>query len=151
MTSWDEPLFQLAVDTPCPGVRLIRAVGTLDTNAAARLLRLVDAQLALVRSGDRVIAHLLLDLSGVRHYHPRALESLRHARHGCARLDVGVHLTGGIDRAPLPVTARKALAEFSRFPSVEVAVDALRTVHPVPPRPVAGSVPSTIRSRTTVR
>lgn len=119
-------LFQLTVDTVGPGTRLIRAVGTLDRGTAARLLRLVDAQLALVRGGRRAFAGLVLDLAGIRHFEEAGVQALRHVRYSCARLGIAVHLTGGTERGVLlPVRARQVLGEFSNFPTVEVAVTAL--------------------------
>jgi hypothetical protein len=117
---------QLAVETPSAGFRLIRVAGSLGVEAAARLVRLADMQLqvlGVVGVARHAVCHLLVDLAGVGHFGPGAVETLRHVRHTAARAGIGVHLTGCAGRLTLlPVRVRQVLTEFSTFPSVEEAV-----------------------------
>ncbi|MEK6440747.1 STAS domain-containing protein [Pseudonocardia sp. T1-2H] len=117
---------QLAVETPSAGFRLIRVAGALGVEAAARLVRLADLQLqvlGVVGVARHTVGHLLVDLAGVGHFGPGAVETLRHVRHTAARAGIGVHLTGCGGRLTLlPVRVRQVLTEFSTFPSVEEAV-----------------------------
>jgi hypothetical protein len=117
---------QLAVETPSAGFRLIRVAGALGVEAAARLVRLADMQLqvlGVVGVARHTVGHLLVDLAGVGHFGPGAVETLRHVRHTAARAGIGVHLTGCGGRLTLlPVRVRQVLTEFSTFPSVEEAV-----------------------------
>jgi hypothetical protein len=117
---------QLAVETPSAGFRLIRVAGALGVEAAARLVRLADMQLqvlGVVGVARHAVGHLLVDLAGVGHFGPGAVETLRHVRHTAARAGIGVHLTGCGGRLTLlPVRVRQVLTEFSTFPSVEEAV-----------------------------
>lgn len=118
--------FQMAVEAPADRVRLIRVVGALDRAAAAGLLRLLDAQLELIAARHCRVTDMLVDLEGVSSYEPGGLETVRHARHATAARDVRVHLTGCSGRFhQLPLRARRLLAEFSTFPTVEVALATL--------------------------
>ena len=115
--------FQMAVEAPDEWVRVIRVSGTLDGAAAARLLRLVDAQLQLVMTGHRQVTELLIDLEGVNCYQRGGLETLRHARYSTAARGVALHLAGCSSRLhQLPLQVRQLVAEFSNFPTVEVAL-----------------------------
>lgn len=117
---------QLAVDTPHPGVRVILVAGPLGATGAARLVRLIDAQVHLVRSGQCRIEHLVVDLDGVTDFDPHALESLQSAEHACGEVHVGLHLSGFSGRLVLlPIRVRQALVRFSAFPTVEVALSSL--------------------------
>jgi ABC-type transporter Mla MlaB component len=144
---------QMAVESPAPGIRVIRTAGTLDRQAAARLLRLVDAQIAQAAAGHASLTHLIVDLANVNRFEPGGMETLHQHRSAGRTQDVGLHLTGGGGRlALLPVRVRHLLRDFSTFPSAEVAVAALtgkrhgrttgRTTGSEHPRPAIGPRPA---------
>jgi len=146
-------VMQMAVESPAAGIRVIRTAGTLDRQAAARLLRLVDAQIAQAAGGHTSLAHLIVDLANISRFEPGGMETLHHHRSTGRTNQVGLHLTGGGGRlALLPVRVRQLLRDFSTFPSAEVAVAALtgnrkgaiptRAVEPGQPRPPTGTRPS---------
>lgn len=129
MTAWTPTRLSLdGPDGPDPaarGVRVLHVRGELDRSAGARLLRLADAQLALVRAGTRDVAHLVVDLSGATGAGPGGTAALRHLRFACDRLGIGVHLAGADTVAPHSVPLGGQLAGFDRYPTVAVALDAL--------------------------
>lgn len=114
-----------AVPTPHPSVQVIHAAGVLDTPAVARLLRLIDARLALVDQGHSVIRHIVIDLGTTRTADTTALTLLDPtATHPHVRL----HLAGtGHLTANLPLAAHRHLSRFSTYPTVEAALHALTT------------------------
>lgn len=117
---------QLVVEAPQPGLRLLGMAGRLDPAAAARLLRLLDAQLDLVAAGYADTTHLVIDLAGVTGFEPGGLEALRHAPYTAARRGITVALCGCGGRTHLlPLRTRALLAEFRTFPTAEAATDAL--------------------------
>jgi hypothetical protein len=119
----------MAVDNPVHGIRIIRLMGDLDATGAARLMRLIDAQAQLVRSGRCEIAHLVLDLSPVSSFVADAMQTLRHVEYVCEQVGIRLHLAGFLDRsALLPSRVRQELIRFDVFPTTEVAVTALRRV-----------------------
>ena len=143
-----DPRFQIAVEAPDEAVRLIRIAGDLDRSAAARLLRLVDAQLDLVAARHRSVSHVLVDLECVRSFEPGGLDAVREARRTSAARGVRLHLVGCAGRSPLlPLRVCQVLAEFSTFPTVEIALAELsRTCATAPPETAAlvraGAVPA---------
>ena len=117
---------QLMMEAPEETLRLIRVCGPLDRAAAACVLRLVDAQLLLHRSGLRTLTDVVVDLEGASSFEPGGLESLRHLRHSAGRHGIAVHLAGCASRSHLlPLRARTVLTEFDTFPTAEVAVSEL--------------------------
>lgn len=119
-------LLQLAIETPTPGVRVVRVAGPLGPPGAARLIRLIDAQLHLARTGQVPVEHLVLDLEGVTDYDPDAVGALRSVEHACGEAHIGLHLAGFSGRLVLlPIRVRQLLLRFSAFPAVEVAVASL--------------------------
>lgn len=134
-----DPRFQIAVEAPDEAVRLIRIAGDLDRAAAARLLRLVDAQLDLVAARHRSVSHVLVDLECVRSFEPGGLDAVREARRTGAARGVRLHLVGCAGRSPLlPLRVCQVLAEFSTFPTVEIALAELsRTCATAPPETAA--------------
>lgn len=117
---------QLSVEAPQERVRLIRVVGALDRAAVASLLRLVDAQLALISARRCRVTDLFVDLEGVSSFEPGGLEVLRQARHSTGTRGIGLHLTGCSARFHLlPLRARQLLAAFNTFPTIEVGLTAM--------------------------
>jgi hypothetical protein len=144
---------QMAVESPGDGIRVIRTAGTLDRQAAARLLRLVDAQIAQAAAGHTSLAHLIIDLANINRFEPGGMETLHQHRSAGRTNQVGLHLAGGGGRlALLPVRVRQLLRDFSTFPTAEVAVAALtgnrhgpaptRAMESDHPRPPSESRPS---------
>ncbi|RZT87298.1 anti-anti-sigma regulatory factor [Pseudonocardia sediminis] len=139
-----ENRFRMAVEAPDDHVRMIRVAGNLDRAAAAGLLRLIDAQVRLHRSGHRRLTHLLVDLEAVHSFEPGGLQVLRHARHSTAGHGVGLHMAGCSGRLHLlPLRARQVLGEFSTFPTVEIALTELTGV---PRSSDSGDLPAPRRS-----
>ena len=103
---------------------MLHVDGPLDRAAGARLLRLADARLALVRAGTRHVRHLVLDVSGVTGTGTGGVAALRHLRFACERLGIGVHLAGADALVARGVRLGGQLAGFDRYPTVEVALDA---------------------------
>lgn len=123
-------MLQLTVEAPCSSLRLIRVSGPMDQDGAPSLLRLVDAQLALVAARRSAATDLLVDVSGVSSFEPRALGTMRHVRYSAQLRGVRVHLSGWSGRSHLlPVRVHRVLIEFSSFPTTEIAVAALARAH----------------------
>lgn len=118
----------VTIDRSVPGVRVIRVVDVLDRANAARMLRLVDTQLMLTRTGDLRLRAVVVDLSAVHRIDREGPAALTHARYTCWRLGVELALAG-IPGAlyATPVAVRSRLRGFSVFPTVDAAVDALAT------------------------
>lgn len=117
---------QLYVETPRPGLRVIRVAGRFDTACAARVVRLVDSQVGLVIARRLAVGQILVDLGEVTGFAPEALESFTRAQEICAAAGVGIHLTGCAGRLPLlPLPVRHALTAFPSFPTLAVALAAL--------------------------
>ena len=116
---------QLTVERPHERVVLIRVNGALDRDAAAAVLRLVDAQAELVRHGRRATIAVLVDLDGVSTFDAAAFRDLRHARSRARRAGFGLCLTGCGGRVHLlPFAVQQALTEYHTFPTAEAAVAA---------------------------
>ncbi len=115
-----------AIDTPVPGVRVLHAADPLDRESSARLLRLVDTQLMLARSGHLRLRAVIVDLSAVHRAEREGPAALTHARYACGRMGVAFALAGmpGALYAT-PVAVRTRLRGFTAFPTVGLAVDAL--------------------------
>ncbi|MDQ4119365.1 MAG: STAS domain-containing protein [Actinomycetota bacterium] len=132
MTTLDSgPATRLSLDGPDrpdpagSGVHVLHVRGPLDRAAGARLLRLADARLALVRAGSRHVHHVVVDLSGVTGTGSGGVAALRHLRFACDRLGIGVHLAGADALGRHGVRLGGQLAGFDRYPNVAVAVEAL--------------------------
>lgn len=132
MTTLDPgPATRLSLDGPdhpdpaASGVHVLHVRGPLDRAAGARLLRLADARLALVRAGTRQDRHLVVDVSDVTGTAAGGLAALRHLRFACERLGIGVHLAGADALGRHGVRLGGQLAGFDRYPTVAVALDAL--------------------------
>lgn len=122
---------QMAVESPAEGIRVIRTAGTIDRQAAAGLLRLIDAQIALAATGRTGTAHLIIDLANVNRFEPGGMETLHQHRDAGREHAVTLHLTGGGGRLSLlPVRVRQLLRDFSTFPTTEVAVAELTADRP---------------------
>jgi len=114
---------QMAVESPADGIRVIRTAGTIDRQAAAGLLRLVDAQIAQVAAGRTSTTHLIIDLANVDRFEPGGMETLHQHRSAGRCREVGLHLTGGGGRLSLlPLRVRQLLGDFSTFPTTEIAI-----------------------------
>ncbi|MBP2366768.1 LuxR C-terminal-related transcriptional regulator [Pseudonocardia parietis] len=112
--------------------------GRLDPTAAARVLRLLDAQLELVAAGYADTAQMVIDLDAVTSFERGGLASLRHAPYTAARRSITVSLSGyGARLHLLPLHARQLLAEFDTFPTLEAATHALIPI----PSPGPGTAP----------
>jgi ABC-type transporter Mla MlaB component len=132
MTTLDPgPATRLSLDGPdhpdpaASGVHVLHVRGPLDRAAGARLLRLADARLALVRAGTRRDRHLVVDVCDVTGTAAGGLAALRHLRFACERLGIGVHLAGADALGRHGVRLGGQLAGFDRYPTVAVALDAL--------------------------
>ena len=132
MTTLDSgPATRLYLDGPDlsgradPGVHVLHVDGPLDRAAGARLLRLADARLALVRAGTRQVRDLVVDVSEVTGAGAGGVAALRHLRFACGRLGIGVHLAGAESLGRRGVQPAARLAGFGRYPTVAVALDAL--------------------------
>lgn len=117
---------QLMVEAVEATVRVIRFHGPLNRSGAARLLRLVEAQLDVVAARRPRLTDVIVDLGGVSSFEPGGLPVLRHARDSARARGVGFHLTGLASRFYLmPLQARQVAGEFSMFPNIELAVAVL--------------------------
>lgn len=116
----------LAIETPSPGVRLIRVAGVLNREGSAHLLRLVDSQLALARSGRRALLAVIIDMASVEALERGVPQTLGHVRFACDRLGVEVVLAGCLG-PPISTSlaARGLLRAFRVVPTVDAALDAL--------------------------
>jgi anti-anti-sigma regulatory factor len=109
---------QLSVEVSSPGMRVVRVAGVLDRATVGRLAGLVATQIA--RPGCS--ANLVVDLGEVSFFATDDFAPLHMARDGARAAGVRLHLTGVSAREPLlPTAITAALAEFSRFPTVESA------------------------------
>jgi anti-anti-sigma regulatory factor len=124
------PLDGLPTTTRHPLVYVIRAAGVLDMSAVSRLLRVLDAHLALVDQARSPTRHVVIDLSATAAADAAALDALKHATYSTGRLHLGLHLVGtGRLIANLPLSAHRHLSRFSSYPTVQAALHAL-TVTP---------------------
>lgn len=146
---------ELVVDPRATGLFIIRVCGPLDRHAAARLLRLVETERAvIVRSAAGHRPALILDLSLADLDPQGALTALRHARHSCRRAGVALCLVGdegsAVDRQP---RTRHLSNEFTTVDSLDDAIAAVtpgRTEDRVPaeearPPRVADATGGTLR------
>lgn len=131
---------QMAVESPVEGIRVVRTAGSLDRQSAAGLLRLVDAQIALVAGGHRTAAHLIVDLENVNRFDPGGMETLHTHRAVGRDRGVQLHLAGGGRLMQLPIRVRQLLRDFSIFPTTEIAVAALAGPARTPPQDPAPAV-----------
>ena len=132
MTRTHQP--PLTVATPDPATVVLHVGGSLDRVIAARLLRVIDARLVLVRTGESRTRRVLLDLTGVSEVSDGALAVLRHPRHTCPRHGVAFALVGVGHLAPsLSPRDRGEVARLSCFPNLDVALAALPADAPCTP------------------
>lgn len=102
----------LSVHTADPSTYVIGVTGDLDAVTVVRLLRLLDARLALPATGRPATDAVLLDLTRAGRVAPGALVALKHARHTCARHRV--ELTLGVDEDLADRVAPRDRAELGR-------------------------------------
>lgn len=114
---------QVTVERPHERIVLIRLNGAFDRDAAAALLRLIDAQADLVRHGRRSLTAVLVDLDGVRTFDAAAFRHLRRARPQARSRGFELCLTGCGGRvALLPLAVQQMLSEHRTFPTAECGV-----------------------------
>ncbi|SDE84770.1 hypothetical protein [Pseudonocardia oroxyli] len=89
----------LSVRTVDPSTYVIGVTGDLDAVTVVRLLRLLDARLALPSTGRPTTDAVHLDLTRAERVAPGALVALKHARHSCARRRVELTLVVDDDLA----------------------------------------------------
>jgi anti-anti-sigma regulatory factor len=107
---------QLSLEVLGPRLRVIRMAGVLDRVTVTRLAALTEAQIA------RCAGHIVIDLDNVRYFGTDDLDVLITVRDAASAAGVRVHLAGLAAReAMLPAGIIGALAQFSRFPTVEQA------------------------------
>jgi hypothetical protein len=119
----------LAVQTPAPGVRVVRLGGVLDAAMGARLAALAQVQMS--RAADEEPdgpAHLLLDLAGVRSVGPGGVEALIGVRDAARPQGVHVHVTG-LSWRQLPDLRHR----LSCYPTLECALHDLAVRPGAPP------------------
>jgi hypothetical protein len=120
------PVDGLPISARHPDVYVIRAAGVLNMSAASRLLRVLDAHLALVDQARSPTRHVVIDLSATVAADAPALDALKHAAYTTGRLHLGLHLVGsGRLIANLPLSAHRHLSRFSSYPTVQAALRAL--------------------------
>ena len=102
---------------------ILQVVGNLDRDVAARLLRLVDTELAVLTRFASHLSGLVIDLSVVDLGARGSLETLRHARYICRRAGIDLCLVAAPQtQAALPARAHLLLSEFQTFLSAANAV-----------------------------
>lgn len=107
---------QVSVEVLGPWLRVVRMSGVLDDVTAARLAAVAEAQLA------RCSGHLVIDLGEVRFFGTEDLDALVAVRDAASAADVRLHLAGIAAREEmLPAGITRALAQFSRIPTLEQA------------------------------
>lgn len=109
---------QVSVEVWSPTLRVVRVAGVLDRATIGRLAGLVATQVARPGgSGD-----LVVDLGEVGFFGTDDFAALRQARDGARAAGIRLHISGVSAREPLlPEGITAALAEFSTFPTAEVA------------------------------
>lgn len=132
MARW-EP-FHLAVESPIPGIVVVRVAGQLTRLTAPRLARLMDHQLRYAprpptpdaTAQAARLRHIVVDLAGVSTFGVGGLSVLSHARHVATRAGIGLILTGLDARLPaLPGDVGILAAQFSTLPTLERALEVL--------------------------
>ena len=119
-------IVQVAVDVVDPTLRVVRVAGRLTLEGARRIVTLLDGQCRLVESGGRHTTDVVVDLEGVSWFDPGALELLRFAGDNCRTAGISLHVSGCGARLPLlPFRVRQALAQFSSYPTADLAVTSL--------------------------
>lgn len=121
------PPARLAIDTPSPGVKVIRVDGVLSAGSATRLLRLVDSQLALASSGQAHLRAVILDLTSVQAVQHDGAAPLHHIGYACNRRGIEVAVAGGL--GPLlssSLSLRRRLRDLRTFPTVASALGVLK-------------------------
>jgi anti-anti-sigma regulatory factor len=107
---------QLSVEVLGPRLRVIRMAGVLDPVTVTRLAAVTESQMA------RCTGHIVIDLDNVRYFGTDDLGVLVMVRDAASAAGIRVHLAGLAAReAMLPAGIIGALAQFSRFPTVEQA------------------------------
>jgi len=113
-------------DPARPDLQVITAEGRLDAAGAARLLRVVDARLQLIRSGQVPTRHLVVDLGEVVRLDPAAATILTRASDACREREVSFALVERGAAAVVGPTARRKLATLPTFATLDEAVRACR-------------------------
>lgn len=114
---------QLAIESPTPGTRLIHVHGVLHSGSGARLLRLLDSQLTMSRSGHNRLDAVIVDVSGVEALERGGPQALQHARYACARHGIEFALAGHpVGLTTASVSLRSRLGHLRTFPTVAAAL-----------------------------
>lgn len=117
---------RVRIDTPCDGVCRLQVTGVLDGATGTRVLRCVDARLALVEAGYHRSRHLLVDLGQADDASTAGVRALPHAHYAAGRRGISLHLLGAARvAATLPAPARAALRGLGAFPDLAAALAAL--------------------------
>ncbi|MBC3195079.1 hypothetical protein H7X46_28900 [Pseudonocardia sp. C8] len=117
---------QLAIESPAPGVRMIHVQGVLGSGSGARLLRLIDSQLTMTRSGHHRIHAVIVEVSGLTALERGGPQALQHARYACTRNGIHFLVAGHpVGLATAPVSVRAQLGQLRLFPTVEAALAAV--------------------------
>ena len=114
---------RLAIESPAPGTRIIHLRGVLNSGTGARLLRLLDSQLTMSRSGHNRLDAVIVDVADVEALERGGPQALQHARYACARHGVEFALAGhpaGLLTAS--VALRSGLGHLRTFPTVDAAL-----------------------------
>lgn len=114
---------QLAIESPAPGTRLLRVHGVLNSGSGARLLRLLDSQLTMSRSGHNRLDAVIVDVSGIEALERGGPQALQHARYACARNGIEFALAGHpVGLTTASVSLRSRLGHLRTFPTIEAAL-----------------------------
>lgn len=124
MEPTDEHL-TLAVEYARHEIVVMRVAGDLNSGRVDRLARLLATCVSPVPGGVHR-SHLVVDLGDVRSFGVVGLEVLRQTELACTRSSMSLHVTGVAARIEaLPPDVGAMLADFSCFPTLEDALDAL--------------------------
>lgn len=129
------------VDSTVAGTTVIRVPGVLDSAGGARLLRLLDAQIEVARTGYRRLDAVVVDVSGLHSIGRGGPEALAHALYACARRRIDFAVAGHWDLMSASPAARRRLSGLRWFPTVDVAVTSLAAerASAVPPAGAPGT------------
>lgn len=110
------------VTHPHDGTTVIRTRGHLDSASGGRLLRLLDAEIEMARTGHRRLDVVVIDASASDTISRGGPEALAHALHACTRRRIGFAVAGTFDLRFLSPAAQRRLAALTWYPTVEVAI-----------------------------
>lgn len=122
---------RLTVDSPAPGIRLVRILGELGSSSGARLLRLIDTQLGVTRTGYQRIGAVVVDLAEVEGVVRGGPQALAHAHHSCVRRGIEFAVSGCVGEFLERSTAHRHLDAVSTFPDAHTAVATLAPDGPI--------------------